>query len=314
MTQSWAQTTTLKALQPMITVLDRRIERLARNRAREVVRDSIEVVDLRTQVIELRSEIEQMRTGQFAVDLLLGSQGRRNSRLVTKSALRGLADQITAVTGVEDAYGRLVQAYRMLFELELRGVGRLAGGANNVLGKLTTTPLLTPPNGEVLEIGTLFGLFSGGMARQITRIGLEYELTIVDPLAEVQLQTTNPRPDSSGSPVTETVVRANLALAGVEPSRLRLIKGFSGDSEVQAAISDRRYGVVIIDGDHSAEGVAVDLEFAEKVTATDGIVVLDDYGDQNWPGVEEAVGKHLAGSTRFELIGIVATSAFLRAR
>jgi hypothetical protein len=313
MTQSWAQSTTLKALQPMISVLDRRIERLARSRAREVLRESFEVIDLRTQVIELRSEVEKMRTGQFAVDLLLGSQGRRSSRLVTKAALHRLADQITSVTGAPNVYGQLVQAYRMLFELELRGVGRLAGGPSNVLGKLTATPLLAPPNGEVLEIGTLFGLFSGGMARQITRIGLEYDLTIVDPLAETQLQTSNPKPDSSGSPVTETVVRANLTLAGVDPNRLRLIKGFSGDPEVQATISDRRYGVVIVDGDHSAEGVAIDLELAEKVTAVGGIVVLDDYGDRNWPGVEESLGKHLAGSTRFELIGVIVTSAYLRA-
>jgi predicted O-methyltransferase YrrM len=206
-----------------------------------------------------------------------------------------------------------VQSYRTLFELELRGVGRLAGGANNVLGKLTATPMLRPPNGEVLEIGTLFGLFSGGMARQISRIGLEYQLTIVDPLAEVQLQTTNPKPDSSGSPVTETVVRANLALAGVDPTRLRLIKGFSGDADVQSVISDRRYGVMIIDGDHSAEGVAVDLRLAEKVVASGGIVVLDDYGDRGWPGVEQAAKAHLAGPSRFQLIGVAATSAFLRA-
>jgi predicted O-methyltransferase YrrM len=309
MTQSWAQATALKALKPAISVLDRRIER----RARKVLNEDGTGTDLRTQVIELRSEVERMRAGQFAVDLLLGAQGRRNSRLISQAALRELSEQITRMTGEKDAYGRIVQAYRMLFELELRGVGRLAGGARNVLGKLAATPLLKPPNGEVLEIGTLFGLFSGGMARQINRIGLEYQLTIVDPLAEVQLQAKNLKPDSSGSPVTETVVRANLTLAGVDPARLRLVKGFSGDVDVQAEISDRQYGVVIIDGDHSAEGVAIDLKLAEKITATDGIVVLDDYGDRGWPGVEEAVGKHLAGTTRFELIGVAATSAFLRA-
>ena len=72
---------------------------------------------------------------------------------------------------------------------------------------------------------------------------------------------------------------------------------------------------MIIDGDHSAEGVAIDLVLAETIVAPDGIVVLDDYGDSNWPGVEQAVEAHLAaGSTRFDLVGAVATSAFLRAR
>jgi hypothetical protein len=307
MTQSWGRATTRRALKPVLSVLDRRMRSGIGN----------EVIDLRSQVLELRSEVEQMQAGRFAVDLLLGSQGRRNSRLISEVALHQLADQVEQVTGESDAYGRVVQAYRMLFELELRGVGRLAGSARNVLGKLTTTPLLRPPNGEVLEVGTLFGLFSGAMARQVTRIGLSYQLTIVDPLATVQLQGGSLKPDASGSPVTETVVRANLALAGVDDHRMRLIQGFSGDPEVQTTIADRQYGVMIVDGDHSAAGVAADLVLAERIVAPGGIVVLDDFGDRNWPGVEQAVRAHLeptAGPTRFDLVGVVSTSAFLRAR
>jgi Methyltransferase domain len=315
MAESWTRSNTRRALKPVISVLDRRIERLAGTRARQLY--GSEVIDLRSQVIELRSELERMRAGRFAVDLLLGSQGRRNSRLVSEAGIRELAAEVRHISGDAEAYGRVVQTYRMLFELELRGVGRLAGSARNVLGKLATTPLLDPPNGEVLEIGTLFGLFSGGMARQLTRIGLRYQLTIVDPLATVQLQDGNLKPDASGSPVTETVVLANLALAGVEPGRMRLIKGFSEDPRVQAKISDRQYGVIIVDGDHSQEGVARDLVLAERIAAPGAIVVIDDYGDHNWPGVERATSAHLdtgPGGTRFDLVGVVATSAFLRAR
>ena len=318
MSESWTRENARRALKPVIEVLDRHIERLAGNRARQLDEGlNSEVIDLRSQVIELRSQVEDMQAGRFAVDLLLGPQGRRNSRLITEPGIRELAAEVQLVTGDPEAYGRVVQTYRLLFELELRGVGRLAGSARNILGKLATTPLLRPPSGEVLEIGTLFGLFSGGMARQVSRIGLRYQLTIVDPLASVQLQEGDLKPDASGSPVTETVVLANLALAGVEPDRMRLIKGFSEDPAVQAMISDRVYGIVIIDGDHSVAGVTNDLAIAERVTAPGGVVVVDDYGAHNWPGVEQAVSAYLeAGQdrTRLELIGIVATSAFLRAR
>ncbi len=92
------------------------------------------------------------------------------------------------------------------------------------------------------------------------------------------------------------------------------MQGFSGDIPVRTVIADRQYGVMIIDGDHSAAGVADDLRLAEQVVAPDGIVVLDDFGDRNWPGVEEATRAHLTGTTRFDLVGVVATSAFLRAR
>ncbi|GLY18495.1 hypothetical protein Kisp01_55090 [Kineosporia sp. NBRC 101677] len=309
MAQRWAHHTTARAIRPVLTVLDRRIERLVRNRARQVLSESTEVLDLRTEVLQLRTELERMRsqvrTPGYAVDLLLGAQGRRSTRLISEEKLRDLAAQVAKASKAPDAYGRVVQAYRTLFELELRGVDRLAGAAPNILGKLATAPLLNPPNGEILEIGTHFGLFSGGMARQVSRIGLQYQLTIIDPLADVE---------PGGNPVTETVVRENLSLAGVSPNRMRLVKGFSEDPKIQAQVSDRKYGVIVIDGDHSARGVANDLRFAEKVAAPGAVVVLDDYGDRNWPGVQEATDSHLTGGTRFELVGVVATAAFLRAQ
>jgi len=317
MAQTWAHHTTARAIAPVLTVLDRRIERLARKRAKQVVRESPEVLDLRSELRQLKTELanlrQQTQVPGYAVDLLLGAQGRRSSRLISEIHVRELAAQVAAVSGAPDAYGRVVQAYRTLFELELRGVGRLAGGTRNILGKLTTTPLLNPPNGEILEIGTLFGMFSGGMVRQLSRAGLSYRLTVIDPLAEVQLQVTELKADASGSPVTETVVRENLSLAGVDPNRVRLVRGFSEDPQVQAQVSDRQYGVIVVDGDHSANGVSNDLKFAETIIAPGGIVVLDDYGDKNWPGVQAASDAHLAGETRFELLGVVATSAFLRA-
>jgi hypothetical protein len=110
------------------------------------------------------------------------------------------------------------------------------------------------------------------------------------------------------------VARANLELAGIVADRIRVVQGYSEDEAIQDSIADREYGLMIIDGDHSAEGVAVDLALAERVVAAQGIVVIDDYGDSKWAGVKLATTTHLAGPTRFELVGVVATSAFLRAR
>jgi hypothetical protein len=69
--------------------------------------------------------------------------------------------------------------------------------------------------------------------------------------------------------------------------------------------------VVIVDGDHSEAGVAADLEWVEEFVEPGSIVVLDDYGDAKWPGVQAATDKHLAGSKRLRSVGIVATSAYL---
>jgi len=299
----------------MIFRLDQHINRLARIRARQVNDQTrIDVGRLRSEVAALRADLTTSHELSYSVELLLGSAGRAKSRIVDDAVISLLAGQIQQATGLADARPYVVQAYRLLFELELRGVGRLAGGVRNVLGKLATTPLLEPPNGDILEIGTLYGIFAGGMARQLNRIGLEHRITIVDPFTGGQLQRGRIRADASGSPVTEVVARANLQLAGITDDRIRVVPGYSEDLEIQKSISDREYGVMIIDGDHSAEGVAIDLALAEKVVAAGGIVVIDDYGDRKWAGVEQATTEHLAGETRFDLVGVVATSAFLRAR
>jgi len=319
MPQTWGQTATKRALKPVIFRLDQHINRLARLRARQVNEETqTDVRALRAELAELRADLaasrNQLGPMGYSVELLLGSAGRAKSRVVDDALITLLAGQVERATGLPDARNSVVQAYRLLFELELRGVGRLAGGVKNVLGKLATTPLLEPPNGEILEIGTLYGIFAGGMARQLNRIGLDHQITIVDPFMGGQLQRGKVRQDASGSPVTEVVARANLQLAGVSGDRVRVVQGYSEDLEIQKSVSDREYGVMIIDGDHSAEGVAVDLKLAELVVASGGIVVIDDYGDQKWAGVKLATTEHLAGETRFDLVGVVATSAFLRAR
>ena len=276
--------------------------------------------DLSTAQGELndtRSELTTLRRSSYALKLLVDSTGRGNHRMPDAAQMDTLVREIAAIVQNEALARRnATVAYRNVVALEALGVGRLAGGTSNVCGKLATIPLLDPPNADVLEIGTLYGMFAAALSRMLHRSGIEPRLTIVDPLAGSQLQPgTSSWNDATGTPVREDVVRANLLLGGGRPgAEARIQQGFSGDPEVRAAVADRKYGVIIVDGDHSFEGVAADLEWVEEIVAPGGIVVLDDCGDPNWAGVSEALEKHLAGDTRLELVGQVATSAFLRAR
>ncbi|UGY94598.1 class I SAM-dependent methyltransferase [Streptomyces gobiensis] len=285
--------------------MDRRIKRLAGS----------EIAALREELEQTRQQLNDLRVGNYAVELLLGRTGRGSHRMPTKGQMKTLTDEVREVTDVATAERQVHQAYRTLVVLEALGAGRVAGGTMNVVGKLSTITLLKPPNDEVLEIGTLHGLFAAALARQLISDGRTPSLTIVDPLADVQLQPGHVvAADPSGTPVAEQVVRANLTLSGLAQDRLRLRRGFSDAPEVRSTVSDRQYGVIIVDGDHSEEGVRQDLEWAETIAASGGIVVLDDYTDRNWPGVAAAAEKHLAGDTRFTYIGRTATTGFLRVR
>ncbi|WP_307662969.1 class I SAM-dependent methyltransferase [Streptomyces sp. V1I1] len=295
-------------LSPADTMIERRIEQHVKHATQA----------LQTDLDALHRKVAALQNPQYGLGLLVDGTGRSGHRTPTAAQIDTLARQIQGVAnGSEHALRNVTVAYRTVIALESLGVGRLAGSTSNVCGKLATVPLLSPPNGNVLEIGTLYGMFAAGLLRMLHRSGLEPHLTIVDPLAGAQLQpgAAPQGADPTGTPVREDVVRANLALGGVgSVIDARIQQGFSGDPEVRAAVSDREYGVIVVDGDHSLDGVRADLEWAEQIVAPGGIVVLDDYGDKAWPGVQDALDKHLAsGTSRLSLLGRVSTSAYLRA-
>ena len=118
----------------------------------------------------------------------------------------------------------------------------------------------------------------------------------------------------SGVPATRATVETNLALGGVPAASYRLVTGLSGDEELAKTISDRRYGLVIIDGDHGEDAAYDDLLLAESVAESGGLVILDDHGDPAWPGVAKALERYLMREdAKLTLVGIATTSAFLRA-
>ncbi|WP_217168811.1 class I SAM-dependent methyltransferase [Streptomyces sp. AC512_CC834] len=282
--------------------------------SRRLLRPVADLIDRRIER-QVRAAVRQATTHRLSCELLLGERGRGLSRVVSQGPLERLHAEVAALSGNRAAATRNVAtAYRLLVGLEALGVGRIAGGTMNICGKLGTIPLLDPPNDEILEIGTLYGMFSTGLVRMLEREGRSPSLTIVDPFAGVQLQPgTNPRPDPTGTPVDEHAVRTNLALAGPAGAAARIQRGFSEDPETRAAVADRAYGVIVVDGDHSAKGVRQDLQWAEEIAAPGAIVVLDDYGDPAWPGIKEAMDDHLQDDTRLTYLGKAAHSAYLRA-
>ncbi len=297
-----------RTLRPLADLIDRRIEQALRTSTGSAAPDNA--------IDELRTELAEVQRKQRSLELLLDGSGRGMARMPSPAHVATLTKEITAITGDAEAAKRNVAgAFRILVALESLGVGRVAGGTMNICGKLATVPILDVPNDDVLEIGTLYGLFAAALLRMLERAGRDPQLTVVDPLIGIQHQSgTVERPDASGTPVREAAVHTNLALAGAAGSAARVRRGYSTDPSVRADVSDRDYGVIIVDGDHAQDGVAADLEWVENIAASGAIVVVDDYGDARWPGVQAALEAHLRSGSRLDLLGRVATSGYLRAR
>jgi hypothetical protein len=294
----------------------------ARRRVKALVDGSGgKAAELQSQVKDLQDRLEALEKRfnlwaplTYSAGLLLARGARLGERVVGPVGFDKVVTQIAEITETEPAVVRrdLQMAYRSMIVAEGRSLGRIAGSTLNILGKLVTPRLLGPPNGQVLEIGTLFGVFGGALVHELARTGDEVELTVIDPLEGIQLQAgQGSNTDASGTPVTEPVVHRNLEAAGLREPQFRIIRGFSTDPVVQKQVGDRTYGVIVVDGDHSEAGVAADLEWVEELVEPGTIVVLDDYGDSRWPGVQAATDKHLARSKRLRSVGVVATSAYL---
>ncbi len=263
---------------------------------------------------QLETRLNAWSPQTFSSSLLLGKGSKFGDRVVGPDGFDKLVSQVVDLTGADPAATRrhLQVAYRSVILAEARSLGRIAGSTLNILGKLVTPRLLGPPNGRVLEIGTLFGVFGGALVHELSRDGGGIELTVVDPLEGVQLQGGHvPTTDVSGTPVSEPVVRHNLEAAGLREPGFRIVEGYSTDEAVRQAVGDRTYGLIIVDGDHSEEGVKADLEWVESLVEPGTIVVLDDYGDARWPGVQAATDKHLSHSQGLSLAGLVSTSVYL---
>lgn len=176
-----------RLFRPVAELLDKRIERQVRSA----------VARSQSENEELKRDIQVLRQHQYTFDLLVGPGARGISRIVVPGAMGRLQDEVATLGGGDRkaAERNLAAAFRLLVALESLGVGRIAGGTMNICGKLGSIPLLDPPNDEILEIGTLYGMFSAGLIRMLERDGRSPRLTIVDPFAGVQLQPgTEPTP------------------------------------------------------------------------------------------------------------------------
>lgn len=250
----------------------------------------------------------------FTLSVLLGSKTPVR-RTMTPGQYKRLSTEITALTGISETVDmRITQAFRSLLDAEARGLGRIAGGPCNILGKLVTPQLLDLPDGDVLEIGTLHGLFAPTLLRSLRRTARFRKLTVVDPFTGHQMQGgANIATDPGLTPVVEDVARWNFSELGLGEDEVRIINGFSTDADIQAQAGDRKYAVVVVDGDHFEPGVAKDLRWVENILVPGGIAILDDYGDKHWPGVQQATDEYLADpAAKMTMLGAVWTSGFLQ--
>jgi hypothetical protein len=104
--------------------------------------------------------------------------------------------------------------------------------------------------------------------------------------------------DYSGSGNRETFL-SNLAKHAVDMSDVIVHKADSlvlNSNDLMGLSGDRGYRLLSVDGGHQVVNVVHDLTIVSDAVAPGGVVVLDDFFNPDWPGVNEGLFKFLSNS------------------
>jgi hypothetical protein len=100
--------------------------------------------------------------------------------------------------------------------------------------------------------------------------------------------------------------RNNLRKHGCDTSRIAIKSRNSLEMQADEVLGDvGPVRLFSIDGGHTAEITANDMALADAVLADGGIVILDDFFNEAWPGVSEGASRYLASpQSRLVPVGI----------
>jgi predicted O-methyltransferase YrrM len=126
--------------------------------------------------------------------------------------------------------------------------------------------------GDVLEIGSAYGYSA-----------------IVMALAGGHVTAVDPHTGGTWLGDTLAVMTGNLAAYGVA-DRVDICKEYSGTAMPALAADGRRFGLIFIDGDHTADAVRHDVQQALGLLRPGGVLACHDYGEDSCPGVRAALG------------------------
>lgn len=186
--------------------------------------------------------------------------------------------------------------------LESQMKGRLATSIEAIVLRSLVASAVKRNDISILEIGTLFGIGAAAVYEAATNASETVHLTVIDPLDGYYGPG---KPDLlTGARVDETTLRQNWSLAGIPEKDYTIIKHFSTDPmhAIEAA-RKREYDVLIIDGDHSFDGVKFDFENYAPMVRPGGYVLFDDYDVPEWPDIKRYVDNEIADRADLHRVG-----------
>ncbi|OGV46863.1 MAG: hypothetical protein A2X46_15905 [Lentisphaerae bacterium GWF2_57_35] len=192
------------------------------------------------------------------------------------------------------AYESFLKAFTAVFQIYSKISGRFCGDGGDHLAQYCACIefLNTQPDTEVfraVEIGSLFGGSASLILSAARDRGKAAKLTCIDPMSGFYA-----KPDISGVEVSPKTFWTNIGHMGFGHEQVDLQIMTSDAFDVRTNIANESCGILLIDGDHSYQGVKSDWERYSHVVSPGGFVLFDDYGDAAWPDITRFVDDLVA--------------------
>ena len=184
--------------------------------------------------------------------------------------------------------------------LELSCRGRLATNVEDIILRSIVCASVRGNACNILEIGSLFGIGLGLVYNYCCDRFDDLSLTAIDPLDGYYGQGV--RDVITDIPINVSTFSENIRRLGIPTDRFELVQRFSFDEDVYGSFDDELFDVVIIDGDHTYDGVKKDFDLYISKVKKSGFVIFDDYGSADWPDVQAYVDKEVAGHPSYKFV------------
>lgn len=201
----------------------------------------------------------------------------------------------------------IVQVAKIKY-IESGMIGRICGSTEDKLMQIASAYKVQKsfPAGDIthIEIGTLFG--GSTLLRLVgNNNSNRIKSYLIDPLKGFyDLQTDY----VTNLPVDKKSLIANLNKFKVNTKSINIIQELSQSKNSIGKFENVRAHLLMIDGDHTYEGVLRDWKIYSKLVLEGGLAIIDDYNELGWPGITKFVDNDLSKDLSWKIIGSVDTT------
>jgi FkbM family methyltransferase len=243
----------------------------------------------------VKEQLDQVSALQSATEKISVFNSRlfqHFNRTLEEAQIKTFLSDWAKPLGLELSTERLGYLAHRACLLESQMKGRLATSVEAIVLRCLVGSAPKRSEISILEIGALFGIGAAAVYEAAANECENVHLTAIDPLDGYY--AAGRRDLLTGALVSESTLRQNWSLAPIPEENYTIIKNLSTDSAAIDAARKREYDVLIIDGDHSLDGVKFDFENYAPMVRSGGYILFDDYDVKEWPDIKRYVDTEVA--------------------